>query len=86
MATRTRTTFNPDGTVVSQTTVTIADEDANADTLRDRAATALTANAAFLAITSPTNAQVLAQTRVLTRENTALIRLVLGLLDSTDGS
>ncbi len=61
-------------------------EETNAQTLRDRAQTALTANATFLAIASPTNAQVLAQTRMLTRECTALIRLALNLLDSTDGT
>lgn len=59
---------------------------ANEATIRSRAATALAANNAFLALSSPTNAQVLAQTKVLTRENTALIKLALGLLDDTTGT
>lgn len=58
----------------------------NADALRDRAAAALDANAAFLANNSPTNAQVLGQVRLLTRECNAVIRLLLGMLNSTDGT
>ena len=56
----------------------------NRTTLADRAATALQTNADFLALASPTNPQTLAQVKALTRQNTALIRLVLGLLESTD--
>lgn len=52
-------------------------------TLEDRATQALDANRAFLALQSPTNAQTLAQVRSLTRQNTALIRLLLGRLDAT---
>jgi len=68
--------------------------------LRDRAAAALAANvtdqadnATYLAIASPSAAQVAAQVRALTRQSTtqareltAVIRLLLGLLDSTDGT
>lgn len=54
--------------------------EANKATIADRADVAITANAAFLALASPSNAQVLAQTRVLTRAVTALIRIVLALL------
>src|SRR5687768_12691247 len=52
--------------------------------LRSKAAGALQANATFLALASPTNAQTLAQVQRLTRQNNALIRLMLGLLDTDD--
>lgn len=51
---------------------------ANAITLLGRAQTALTNNATFLAIGSPTNAQTLAQVQALTRQVDALIRFLLG--------
>lgn len=54
--------------------------------LHQKAATALTNNAAFLAITSPTNAQAVAQVQALTRQMNAVIRLMLGLLDTTSGT
>lgn len=59
----------------------------NGATLRGRVATALTTNATYLALPQPrTNAQVAAQVEALTRQNVALIRLVAGLLDTTDGA
>lgn len=58
----------------------------NATTLEDRARAALTANATFLALASPTNAQVVAQVRLLTKECNALIRLAVSALDSTEGT
>jgi anti-sigma factor RsiW len=75
-------------------------EQVNEQTLRDRAQAALAANttdqadnAIYLAIASPSAAQVTAQVRALTRQSntqarelTAVIRLLLGLLDSTDGT
>lgn len=60
--------------------------DTNDRTIRQRLGAALDANAAFLALASPTQAQVLAQVRVLTRENTGLIRLALDALDAADGT
>ena len=58
----------------------------NGMALRVKAQNAIAANDAYLAIVSPTNAQVVAQLNKVTRQDTALIRLVLGLLDSTDGT
>lgn len=54
--------------------------------LRAKATTAIDTNVAYLAIASPSNAQVSAQVKVLTRECTALIRLLLNLTDTEDGS
>lgn len=58
----------------------------NDKTIRERADAALTTNANFLALATPTNAQVVAHVRALTRQATGLIRLALGQLDSTDGT
>jgi hypothetical protein len=59
----------------------------NGATLRGRVATALTTNTTYLALPAPrTNAQVAAQVEALTRQNAALIRLVAGLLATTDGT
>lgn len=57
-----------------------------ATALAAKAQNALNANATFLALASPTNAQTLAQVQLLTKECNALIRLALGLLDSTAGT
>lgn len=51
-----------------------------------KAAPALAANVAFLANASPTNADIVAQTRALTHQTTAVIRMLLGMLDVTDGT
>ena len=58
----------------------------NREAIEAKAKAAITANNNFLALSSPTNAQTLAQVKVLTRENTALIRLVLGELNSQEGT
>jgi len=97
-ATSTVTRWNDAGVVIETRPYT-ADETAHAAaeaaetalrtnkrTIEDRAAQALSANATFLAIASPTNAQTLAQVRRLTQECSALIRLALNQLDTTDGT
>jgi len=60
--------------------------DLNADDLRAKATTALTNNAAFQAIASPTNAQAVTQVQALTRQVNGLIRLANSLLDDTSGT
>lgn len=52
--------------------------------LHGRARQGLVDNAAYLAIASPTNAQTLAQVRRLTRQNNALIRLLLAVDGARD--
>jgi len=58
----------------------------NRDTLHGKAQQALADNAAYLNIPSPQPAQVMAQVARLTRSQTALIRLLTGALNSTDGT
>lgn len=50
-------------------------------TLKERALQALDTNNTFLALTAPTNVQVLAQVKALTRQMNALIRLAGNALD-----
>lgn len=57
-----------------------------ASTLTQKAGQALTANATFLALAAPTNAQTLAQVQLLTRECNALIRLATQMLDTSAGT
>jgi len=62
----------------------MASRNANEETLQEQAIQALQNNRDFLAIGTPTNAQVLAQVRALTRQNNGIIRQLLGFLDGTD--
>lgn len=82
----TRTTFGPDGQVVSVQPLTVPDDVANGADLRTKAAAALDANATYLALSNPTNAQNAAQVQRLTRECSGLIRLLLGRLEDTAGT
>lgn len=52
--------------------------------IRAKARSALTANATFLAVPSPSAAQTTAQVKLLTRETQALIRLLLAEFDADD--
>jgi len=65
-------------------------EQVNAATLRSRLLQALAVNAAyqaaFTATNTPTAAQTTAQTRRNAQQNSALIRLMLEQLDTTDGT
>lgn len=80
---RALTTQENDALTAVDTSVTSA---ANTNTLQQRAQAALAVNATFLAIGTPTNAQTVNQVQTLTKECSALIRLLLGLLDSTSGT
>jgi hypothetical protein len=57
--------------------------EANAATIAANAQAALAVNDTYLAIVSPTAGQVATQVSRLTRECTGIIRLLLGVLDST---
>lgn len=79
--------FDGHGNVIASTPrvrdVTI---EVNQSTLVSRATAALTANATYLGIAAPTNAQVVAQVQLLTKECNGIIRLLLSQLDSTAGT
>lgn len=72
----------PNRNEVSRTTVDAPIEGVNADTLRQRVRTALATNAAYVALASPSNAQNAAQVKALSRQQNAIIRLLLGALDN----
>lgn len=95
--TGTRTIDNPDGSVTtittysdgswsSSTTAPDGSTTANLQALQTKAQQALANNATFQAIASPSNAQNAAQVQALTKQCNGIIRLLLGLLDTTAGT
>lgn len=82
----THTVYDGKGNIVETSTITVPDSLANADTLRERARQALTANTNYLALSNPTNAQNVAQIQRLTRECSGLIRLLLDQVDDISGT
>ena len=96
------TIYNPDGSPAAtrqMTTGEVADlteiaaehvRVGNRGTIVQQAQGALASNAAYIALASPTNAQVAAQVKALTRQNNKIIRLLLSQigdrsqLDATD--
>ncbi len=59
---------------------------ANLATLQAQAVQAIADNITYIAIASPSNAQVAAQVKALTRQVDAIIRVVLGQVSSTTGT
>ena len=86
MSTVTVETYDNQGHVIATKTVAVPPEVVNRDAITARAVAALNVNATFLSVGSPSNAQVLAQVQALTKECSGLIRLLLGLLDSSAGT
>jgi hypothetical protein len=77
----------PDGTLacVSEELI-LTPAEMNEATLRNRAEQALAVNTAYLTIRDPTATRVAEQVAQLTRECSTIIRLLLGLHDTTDGT
>lgn len=71
----------PNNNIVSQKSVELPIPVANERQIRARAAAALAANKTFLAIASPTAAQVAAQTKALTRQTNAILRILMSQFD-----
>lgn len=79
------TTYDAHGQPVEVTDLPIEPpQEKNRRSIEDRLRQRLDTNRDYLALTSPTAAQQRAQVARLTRETNALIRLVLGLLDTDD--
>jgi hypothetical protein len=81
-----QTQFDTDQQVTAAAFALKLGQYANLATLQQKAQAALAANQTFLNLATPTNAQTLAQVQMLTRECTALIRIVISALDSTAGT
>jgi hypothetical protein len=77
-------TSKPNNNIVGTEEVPDDPRDVNINTLEQRAVNALVNNRAFIANAAPTNAQVVAQVKDLSRQMNALIRLTFNQLDGTD--
>jgi len=62
----------------------IKSRNATEETLQRQATAAMQNNRDFLAITTPTQAQAVAQVKALSRQMNGVIRMLLGLLDGAD--
>ena len=86
--TGTRTVYDADGKPIETVEVkglpVEPPGEKNRRSIEDRLRQRIDANRNYLALASPTAAQQRAQVARLTRETNALIRLVLGLLDTAD--
>lgn len=85
--TRTYPIIAPDGSTKMITEqIEVSQSELNRDDLTAKASQALTANATYLAIASPSVAQNTAQIQRLTREVNAILRLMLNQVDDTVGT
>lgn len=77
-------TYTDEENVAADERDVVALATSNEQTLRQRAAAALTTNKAFLDLAAPTNAQSLTHIKTLTRQVNGLIRLEIRDLSGTD--
>jgi hypothetical protein len=73
-----------DGVLLSAVDVAPSAQEIVMSSLRSKASVAIAANNAFIALPTPTAAQVAAQTKAHARELNAVIRLLLNQLDTDD--
>jgi hypothetical protein len=76
--------YAADAAAAAQAAATEATRTTNRRSIEEQAAAALATNRAFVALSSPTNAQTLAQVKALARQNNGVIRLLLDDLTGTD--
>lgn len=84
MPTETFTHYDAKGNLIGTETAEMLASQANRQTLVDQATQATANNRTYIALASPTAAQTTAQTKALSRQNNAIIRLLLNQLDATD--